>query len=114
MIHQNFFSRHFYLPFFLNLLELDKRAEMFEGSGDGFGDVGGGSLDENGVNLGFDGFGGISEDIVINGTPAFEMIEEVPVHPDLIETAVFCKNIRSVQVLTEAIRGFQGNVYVTV
>ncbi|KAI7693030.1 hypothetical protein SSS_04256 [Sarcoptes scabiei] len=89
--------------------ELDKRAEMFEGSGDGFGDVGGGSLDENGVNLGFDGFGGISEDIVINGTPAFEMIEEVPVHPDLIETAVFCKNIRSVQVLTEAIRGFQGH-----
>ncbi|OTF73549.1 hypothetical protein BLA29_014832, partial [Euroglyphus maynei] len=51
--------------------------------------------------------GGGGGDIIMNGTPTFEMIEEEPIHPDLIETVVLCKNIRSAQVLTEAIRGFQ-------
>ena len=43
-----------------------------------------------------------------NSTPTMEVIQEEPIHPDLIETVAFCKNIRNVQVLTEAVRGFQG------
>ena len=43
-----------------------------------------------------------------NSTPTVEMIEEEPINSDLIETVAFCKNIRNVQVLTEAIRGFHG------
>lgn len=55
----------------------------------------------------FDGSGDMSDDITINETPTFEMIEERPVHPDLIETVAYCKNIRNAQVLTTAIQGFQ-------
>lgn len=65
-------------------LELDKRVEMLEGSGE---------LLEPPTNT----------------TPTVEMIEEEPLNPDLIETVAFCKNIRNVQVLTEAVRGFQGH-----
>ena len=60
--------------------ELDKRLEMMEGSGE-------------------------APDASSNSTPTVEMVEE---DPDIIETVAFCKNIRNVQVLTEAIRGFQG------
>ncbi|KAH9418416.1 hypothetical protein DERP_011278 [Dermatophagoides pteronyssinus] len=80
-------KQHFIHP--CDCLELDKRAEMYD---DGSG--GGGDGDD---------------DITVNGTPTFEMIEEDPIHPDLIETVVLCKNIRNAQVLTEAIRGFQGH-----
>ncbi|KAH7642157.1 hypothetical protein DERF_003197 [Dermatophagoides farinae] len=78
-------KQHFIHP--CDCLELDKRAEMYD---DGSGDSG-------------------ADDITVNGTPTFEMIEEDPIHPDLIETVVLCKNIRNAQVLTEAIRGFQGH-----
>lgn len=43
-----------------------------------------------------------------NSTPTVEMVEEEPLNGNFIETVSFCKNIRNVQVLTEAIRGFQG------
>lgn len=41
-------------------------------------------------------------------SPAVDLALEEPIHPDLIETVAFCKNIRNVQVLTDAIKGFQG------
>lgn len=81
-----FFSLFILLIIIIINIELDKRAEMYD---DGSGDSG-------------------ADDITVNGTPTFEMIEEDPIHPDLIETVVLCKNIRNAQVLTEAIRGFQG------
>ena len=55
-----------------------------------------------------EGSGGDVGDGSTNSTPTVEMIEEEPVNPDLIETVAFCKNIRNIQVLTEAIRGFHG------
>lgn len=85
-----FFFHSIQSSFIIINIELDKRAEMYD---DGSG--GGGDGDD---------------DITVNGTPTFEMIEEDPIHPDLIETVVLCKNIRNAQVLTEAIRGFQGKV----
>lgn len=64
-------------------LELDKRYEMMEGSGD-----------SNPASV----------------TPTVEMIEEEePINPDLMETVAFCKNIINTEVLTEALKGFQGN-----
>lgn len=47
-------------------------------------------------------------DVSSNSTPTVEMVEEEPLNGNFIETVSFCKNIRNVQVLTEAIRGFQG------
>lgn len=52
-----------------------------------------------------EGSGDIS-DASTNSTPTVEIDE--PFNQDLIETVAFCRNIRNVQVLTEAIRGFQG------
>lgn len=47
-----------------------------------------------------------------SATPTVEMIEEEePVNPDLIETVAFCKNIINTEVLTEALKGFQGNIF---
>ncbi|CAG2110438.1 unnamed protein product, partial [Medioppia subpectinata] len=66
-------------------LELDKRETEFEGSGGG--DV------ESGTT----------------GPPNVGFTIEEAIHPDLIETVAFCKNIRNVQVLTDAIKGFQGH-----
>lgn len=48
-------------------------------------------------------------DASANSTPTVEI--EEPFNPDLMETVAFCKNIRNVQVLTEAIRGFQGLIF---
>lgn len=78
-------------------LELDKRleegaTEMSDGSGDGL------IADE------------LANGSPANVTPTVVMVEvETAINPDHIETVVFCKNIRSVQVLTTAIRGFQGH-----
>lgn len=78
------------------IVELDKRleegaTEMSDGSGDGL------IADE------------LANGSPANVTPTVVMVEvETAINPDHIETVVFCKNIRSVQVLTTAIRGFQG------
>ncbi len=64
------------------LSELDKRLEMMEGSGDA------------------------PPEAASNSTPTVEI--EEPLTQDQIETVAYCKNIRNEQVLTEAIRGFQG------
>jgi hypothetical protein len=59
-------------------------------------------------------FGGSGEVIPESGTtatPTVEVTVEEVIHPDLIETVVFCKNIRNVQVLSDAIKGFQGMDY---
>ncbi|XP_054159095.1 uncharacterized protein LOC128957374 [Oppia nitens] len=67
-------------------LELDKRVESeLESSGDGESDTG------------------------TTGTPTLDLTIDDNIHPDLIETVAFCKNIRNVQVLTDAIKGFQGH-----
>ncbi|KAH9388582.1 hypothetical protein TYRP_007923, partial [Tyrophagus putrescentiae] len=63
--------------------ELDKRLEMMEGSGDA------------------------PPEAASNSTPTVEI--EEPLTQDQIETVAYCKNIRNEQVLTEAIRGFQGH-----
>lgn len=41
--------------------------------------------------------------------PIVEVAERQELHPDMIETVAFCKNIRNVQVLTDAIKGFRGH-----
>ena len=60
-----------------------------------------------------EGSGDLPE-IPTNATPTVEVVEEEPLSSDLIETVAFCKNIRNVQVLTEAVRGFQGLLLVKV
>lgn len=57
----------------------------------------------------FGGSGEIATESGTTVTPTVEMTVEEVIHPDLIETVVFCKNIRNVQVLTDAIKGFQGH-----
>ena len=44
-----------------------------------------------------------------SSVPTIEVSQPEMIHPDLIETVAFCKNIRNVQVLTDAIKGFQGH-----
>jgi len=63
----------------------------------------------------FGGSGDVASDSGTTATPTVEMTIEEVIHPDLIETVAFCKNIRNVQVLTDAIKGFQGiNHYIII
>ncbi|CAG2166336.1 unnamed protein product [Oppiella nova] len=57
----------------------------------------------------FEGSGGGDEESGTTGAPAVGLTIEEAIHPDLIETVAFCKNIRNVQVLTDAIKGFHGH-----
>jgi hypothetical protein len=59
----------------------------------------------------FGGSGEVMPESGTTATPTIEMTIEEVIHPDLIETVVFCKNIRNVQVLSDAIKGFQGMDY---
>ncbi len=59
----------------------------------------------------FGGSGEVMPESGTTATPTVEVTIEEVIHPDLIETVVFCKNIRNVQVLNDAIKGFQGMGY---
>ena len=56
----------------------------------------------------FEGSGSLESDSSTTNAPTIDLPVEEVLHPDLIETVAFCKNIRNVQVLTDAIKGFQG------
>lgn len=61
------------------------------------------------VDSEFEGSGEVESESQTTNTPTVDLTIEEVIHPDLIETVAFCKNIRNVHVLTEAIKGFQGH-----